>query len=394
MVSKASLLRWLQITCWTLVGTGVATLLVAAIKHTADQRCTGLSIVIEGASNHVFVDKQDIIDALNDYIDGPAEGKPLSLFNLKSLERDLEKNIWVKQVQLYFDNNRVLKIHVTEREPVARVFSTSGNSFYVDTSITQLPLSEKLSARIPVFTGFPSDKVVISRFDSSLLRDIATLSIEIQSDSFMMALTEQVDITPERNFEIIPKIGEGVIVFGDASDCEAKINKLKLFYSQVMTKSGWDYYSRLNVQYKGQVVARRKGAEDVAADSMRTLQLMQSIARSAEVMANDSVQTIQPDNEQNTVNISLIEQSLQRDELPDETAGNGLNPLPVQAIPAMRTPAPLPPVVAERRIDSVSKKPVKILPKPIKRKKKPVPVKTNLTKPEKKTGASPSRNEY
>ena len=391
MMKKTVLLRWVQVAGWVLAGAGVITLLAAAIRNTSEQRCTGLAIHIEGANNHVFVDKQDILHALNQYIDGSAEGQPLSAFNLQSLERDLAKNIWVKQVQLFFDNNRLLQIHVTEREPVARVFNVSGTSFYIDSSITQLPLSEKLSARLPVFTGFPSDKAVLAHTDSALLRDIATLSRAIQNDSFMMALVEQIDITPERNFEIVPKVGEGVIGWGDASDSEAKISKLKLFYSQIMTRCGWNYYSRLNLQYKGQIVARRKGAEDIAADSLRTVQLMQSIARTAEAHASDSLQTIYPDNEQNSTHVSLIEQSLQRDEQPDGKAEGGFNPLPVKAIPLNRPAVPAG-VTAEKK-PAPSNTPVKAVSTTVKPKAKSVPVKASLSKPVKKPAAT-VQNDY
>lgn len=377
MVKKKTVLKWLMITCWTLVGAGVTTLLVAAIRQTGEQRCAGLNITIEGVNNHFFVDKQDILEALNLYIDGPAEGQPLSVFNLRSLEQDLAKNIWVKQAQLYFDNNHFLQIRVTEREPVARVFSTAGTSFYIDTSITQLPLSDKLSARLPVFTGFPSDKAVLRKQDSTLLREVAALSLAIQRDSFMMALVEQVDITPERSFELVPKLGEGIIDFGDASDIEEKMQKLKLFYREVMPKSGWDYYSRISIQYKGQVVGRRKGAEDISADSLRTLQLMQLIARTAEDLASDSLQMFRTDDEQNTTNVSLIQQSLQRDDQPEES---GAVQLPVQGIPVLPVPDPGKAATPKPAI----KKPAVTKANPPQHNTNPVPVKASLPKPKPK----------
>ena len=54
-----------------------------------------------------------------------------------------------------------------EREPVARVFTVAGSTFYIDDELTQLPLSEKFSARLPVFTNFPSDNKVLAKADSS-----------------------------------------------------------------------------------------------------------------------------------------------------------------------------------------------------------------------------------
>ena len=135
MVKTKTILKWTFTTLWVALGAGVLVLLVAAIKKEESQKCAGLNIVIKGVSNNFFVDKKDILNELNQYIDGSPAGQPLSYFNLKSLENDLQKNIWVKKSQLFFDNSRVLQIIVTEREPVARVFSSAGTTFYIDSSI-------------------------------------------------------------------------------------------------------------------------------------------------------------------------------------------------------------------------------------------------------------------
>lgn len=417
-------MKWTFTVLWCLAGAGALVLLVAAIRKEDKQTCAGVNIVIKGVSNNFFVDKNDILNELNLYIEGAPEGQPLSSFNLKSLENDLQKNIWVKKSQLFFDNNYVLQIIVTEREPAARVFSTAGTTFYIDSSIAMLPLSEKFSARLPVFTNFPSDKAVLSKRDSSLLRDIYNISSAIQKDSFIMALVDQVDITPYRTFEIVPKVGNGIIAFGDGNDIDKKFRKLKLFYEQVMPKSGWNYYTAIDVQYAGQIVAKRKGAEDKTADSLRTLQIMQMIAQTAEDLANDSLQIIMQDSEHNTTNTNLVEQSLQRDDeaesnaaaekIVDESFGGAVmtskealaNPAPAvkkeepkkevetakpakqaAAKPAVSKPVMKPavnkpaatakPVVAK----PVAAKPTTTNTKPATNTTKPVPVKATLEKP-------------
>ena len=68
------------------------------------------------------------------------------------------------------------------------------------------------------------------------------------------------------------------------------------------------------MQYKGQIVAKRKGAEDKSIDSLRTLQLMQAIAENTERLTNDSLHTIAQDNENNTTDIDIVQQSIQREE--------------------------------------------------------------------------------
>lgn len=314
MAAKRKIYRLLLTTLWVSISAGIIVLLVAAVTKERKQKCTGLDISIKGVNNNFFVDKTDILAAINEYIDGSPVGQPMSLLDLKSLEADLSRNIWIRKCQLFFDNNAVLHVNIAEREPEARIFTSSGNSFYIDSSLAMLPLSDKLSARLPVFTNFPSDKKVLTTKDSALLREVHEVAALIQQDEFLMALIDQIDINADRNFEMIPKLGNNIIAFGNAENAAAKFSKLKLFYKEVMVKSGWNKYSVVDVQYKNQVVARRKDAKEIATDSLKTIQLMQLIAENAERMANDSVQVMMQDNEHNTTNESMILQSVERED--------------------------------------------------------------------------------
>jgi hypothetical protein len=61
-------------------------------------------------------------------------------------------------------------------------------------------------------------------------------------------------------------------------------------------------------------VAKIRGKEDIKADSLQTLHIMQTTAAYSAKMAADTSQSMAPDNEKNSTQISLIMQSLQRDE--------------------------------------------------------------------------------
>ena len=298
---------------WVALGGATIFLLVAAVKTKEAKRCKGIEINIHGVSNNFFVDKKDILNSITAMEETNPVGKTIGSFNLRKMERELEKDVWIKSAELFFDNNETLQVIVQEREPIARVFTSTGTTFYIDEELAMLPLSEKFSARLPVFTNFPSDKKVLTKADSSLLRGIKTISLAIQKDSFSMAMIEQVDITAQRNFEMIPKIGNQLIVFGDATDADAKLGKLKVFYKEIMVKAGWNNYSVINVQYKNQVVAKIKGAEDIAADSLRTLQILQMLAERAQQQSEDSLLNIQQV-ERNMADSTMIQQSIQRDE--------------------------------------------------------------------------------
>ncbi len=313
-INKQKIIKTLLTTMWICIGTGMVVLLVAAIHKKDLKACRGISIHIVGVNNNFFVDKKDIIKTIADNAGDEPVGLAMKYFNIRLIEQELQKDYWVKKAELFFDNNAILNVNVIEREPQARVFAMNGATFYLDTYIMVLPISDKFSARLPVFTSFPSDIKALNKADSLLLKDIVHLSTEISKDSFSMAMIEQVDITPARTFQMIPKIGNTMIEFGDASDVKSKLERLKLFYRKVIMKAGLNYYSSVNVQFKGQLVAKRRGAEDVLADSLRAKEMMQKIAELAQQRSNDSLSMIQQDDENNSTNESLIMNSFQRED--------------------------------------------------------------------------------
>ena len=417
MANKKTILKYIFTTLWCCIGATVIVILVAAVRKEDKQKCKGMFVTINGVNNNFFVDKQDIMQAINEYIDGSPVGKPVSILNLRALENDLKKNTWVKKAQLFFDNNTKLQVIITEREPVARVFSTTGTTFYIDSSIAMLPLSDKFSARLPVFTGFPSDKMVLRKADSALLREVYKVSMAIQQDSFLMAMIDQVDITPQRTFEMMPKIGNTIIALGDGEDAAEKFAKLKMFYKEVIAKAGWNKYSMVDVQYKGQIVARIKDRKEIIADSMKTLQVMQIIAANAERMANDSLMAMIQDNDRNSTDVSIIEQSVQRDDEVSEGDKENVSILKPQGIPVTDNPLDKPapkkiePVVKDKKVVAVKaavtaiKKPVtKPVTKPAVAKpaapklvtktiteSKPKPIKPAAQKPK---AVMPAKNDY
>lgn len=294
---------------------GGIVLLLAAVKSRNTKTCKGIAIEINGVSNNFFIDKADVLDIIKNFVGADPQGRVISSFNLGEIENSLKKDVWIKNAELFFDNNEVLSVLIDEREPVARIFSITGKSFYIDSSIKVLPLSEKFSARLPVFTGYPNSPDFLSKADSNLLAEVRNLSLILQADSFLMAMIEQVDITSQRKFEMLPKIGNQLIVFGKAEDAAKKFEKLRLFYKAVITRVGWSKYSVINLEYKNQVVAKIKDAADKTSDSLRALQIMQLIAERSARLAADSIQTFLPDNnERATTDSSMILQSVQRDE--------------------------------------------------------------------------------
>jgi len=384
---KPTIKKVLVTTLWIAIAVSTVVLSVAAMKRQSGLLCKGVQVDISGVSTNFFIDEKDVKKIIVDFIGKKPEGTAVDNFNLKEIEAEIEKDVWVDNAELFFDRNSILQVNVEEREPVARVFTKAGNTFYIDSATMMLPLSDKFSARLPVFTNFPSEAKVLVPADSALLKDIKKISLAIQADSFLMAMIDQVDIMTDRNFEMTPKIGEQQIIFGDASDIDKKFAKLKLFYRQVITKTGWNHYSSINLQYRDQIVAKIKGKDDVAQDSLRTLQLMDYMAKNAAMAAADSIRIAAPGNDNNGVDASLIQQSVQRDDegIDRNTEDDATNPL---LDPTLKTPVPPSIPAATMATSKPDPKPAVVKPTVVKPAAKPV-VKPATKPGDKKPAAKP-----
>lgn len=373
MTTKKTIRKWLIICTWFAVGGTVLGLLIAAAIKKDASLCKGIDPTIYGFNKDFFIEEKDIESSIVASIGMPVKEKSIGSFDLRKLELELEKNIWIKKANLFFDNNGILHAKIQGRLPIARIFTTAGTSFYIDTALTRLPVTELKAVNVQVFTSFPGDKIVLSAADSLLLMDVRNISMALQKDSFCMAMIDQVDITQNRKFEMVPKLGNHVILFGDASDIDKKIERLKLFYSKVFAKAGMNYYAILNVQYEGQVVAKKRGAEDVSSDSLRATQLIQLIAENAARQSGDSLEIMQQDNMNNTADSSMINQSIER----DEQAGPATSE-PAETLANPAVPVTNPAVVQNNNPPARQPRPVTVNPKPP---PKPPPVRTNPPKP-------------
>lgn len=261
---------------WITAGIGTVVLLGAAMQQKNHKVCKEVKIEITGAEEHMFIDEKDVLNILN--ASGDVVGKDIATVALRQLEEELETNAWVKNAELFFDNQQVLMVSIEERQPAVRVFTSQGTSFYLDTAGVRLPLSEKITARVPVFTNFPNAKKVMSLGDSLLLKDVIKLGSFILADSFWMAQIAQVDVQPDATFEIIPVIGDHVVAIGNTDDLENKFNRLYTFYKEAWLQNGINKYEKLDVQFANQVVAVKKGMSKLKVDTAKATALANGLA--------------------------------------------------------------------------------------------------------------------
>lgn len=329
MNARTTIRKILFVTIWLCIGGGMFTLLLAAISKKNRGLCRDYRIVLNGAEKNFFIDTKDVEAMLVKATKGPIRGTAVSAFNLNELEGLLKKNEWISDAELYFDNQDVLHVSITEREPVARIFTMTGRSFYIDSTGLQMPLSDKLSARVPVFTGFP-DRMGITGRDSVLLQDVKMTANYIVRHPFWLSQVAQIDITPERKMEMIPVVGNHLVRLGDGEHIDAKFNRLMIFYQQVLSRTGFEKYKLIDVQYKGQVVVSRY-AGDPRVDSVQLRRNVEKLLSQSIEAANDTVIKAMPPLVQLEADSVLAPDPSLQDKPAIET-GKEANPVPVKSV--------------------------------------------------------------
>ncbi len=292
MNAKSTIRRVLFITVWLCIAGGMLTLLLAAISKKKKGKCSGYVITLEGDQQNMFIDKTGVEQLVMKASGGKITGAPIASINMQVLEQELENNTWIRDAELYFDNKDVLHITVNEKIPAARVFTTQGNSFYIDSLGRKMPLSDKMSARVPVFTGFPGKKILTVR-DSVLLDQVRVTANYIMNDPFWMAQVAQMDITPAKTFEMIPVVGNHTVRFGTGEDMDKKFHRLFVFYKQVMSRTGFDSYKMIDVQYKGQVVASKQDG-NARIDSIQLRKNVEKLLRQSRETQYDTTIHVRP----------------------------------------------------------------------------------------------------
>lgn len=226
---------------------------VFANSNKQNEFCRGIDIHIVNTESS-FVSTEDISNIFEN--EDIRVGETLvSAIHIKQLEEAILKNPWVKQVDIFVAADHSLKVRVLQKKAIARIQLTdsSDHAYYLDEDANPMKLSLQYIAKVPVITSAP---LHYSHNDLQVKREAVELAAYIQKDAFWDAMISQIHLNEHREFELIPTLGDQLILLGSANNLESKMKRLLLFYQQGMNTLDWTKYNELDVRFDRQVVAR------------------------------------------------------------------------------------------------------------------------------------------
>jgi cell division protein FtsQ len=249
-----SIKKWL----FAIGGLFVLFILIAftEIRH-KQKRVKAVVVHIDQVDGHSFLTRRDVMGYLTNGGADPVIGKEYTEIDFHQLEERLRQHGLVRDCQVFRDLTGDLLVSIEQPRPVARLMASGEgvrtvSGQYVSEEGRFFPVSMNYSARVPMLTGkyFAKNRSLASERNRPLLE----LLKRVHDDPFWRAQIAELSVDEQGEVTMWPQMGNHQIELGPPTDLEAKLKKLKLFYTDVLPAKGWDRYRRVSVQYRNQIV--------------------------------------------------------------------------------------------------------------------------------------------
>lgn len=234
-------------------------------KNESKAICSKVNIEIADDATSGFIDTKVIKKRLQKAGAYPI-GKPLNTVNARAIEEMLRTSPFVKTAECYKTEGGTVYISVTQRMPVIRIKADNGDDYYVDDNDCIMPRSNYTSDLI-IATGSIS-----RRYATTCL---SPLGKTIMQNDLWKNLVEQINILPDQNVEIVPRIGNHIVLLGKlpedidrkkreeaiADFFNHKMERLEKFYRYGLSEVGWNKYSYVNIEFDNQIICRKGNVE-------------------------------------------------------------------------------------------------------------------------------------
>lgn len=209
-----------------------------------ETKCKNLDIHLNGGVQ--LITEQEVNNILRDNDLHPI-GVSLDRLSIDRIEQVMEANPLVKQAVCYHTPDGKVTLDVVLRNPK---FMVNGvESYYVDDEKQILPVPLHVIAYVPVVTGR-----VTKSMSTGKLYDFVDY---IAKDKFWNAQIDQIHVRNDLKVELVPRVGDAIILLGRLNNYEDKLNRVFRLYQQAFKTMGWNRYKQLDVQYDNQIVATR-----------------------------------------------------------------------------------------------------------------------------------------
>ena len=210
--------------------------------------CEKIDVEVVNADSTSFVTPQGVLNDLKGQ-GIRVLGKRMGEIDASDIEKALRLSPYLENADCVKCQDGRLLIRVSQLVPVFRVFDGDA-SYYVNRAGKRMGANAYYHCDVPVVQGHFTRKYPATR--------LLPLIDYVEGDSLLRALVTMYHVMDTNNIIIVPNFSGHVINLGHADDFVNKFAKLKLFYSEVLPKKGWNTYDTISLKWNHQIVATRR----------------------------------------------------------------------------------------------------------------------------------------
>ncbi|MBP5386864.1 MAG: cell division protein FtsQ [Prevotella sp.] len=223
--------------------------------------CEKVRITIADKDSSGFLSALDVKKQLTDKQLYP-KGQKLSFVDLRAIESTLMENPFINTAECYKTEDGNVGIIVTQRLPLLRVKGENGEDYYLDTD-----------GNIIKNNRYTSDLIVVTgNISNWYAQEYVVPAVRwLTENELWNSQVEQINILPDKNMELVPRIGNHIVCLGrlpESADkerrvkninkfMEMKFGRLDKFYRYGLNEVGWNKYCYIDLEFDNQVICRK-----------------------------------------------------------------------------------------------------------------------------------------
>lgn len=235
------------------------------VSSSNSKPCGGVEINIVDSSDYHFVTRKQLLNLVYGN-NGKILGKPVKDISVPDIEGRINVLRELKVAEVYVTIDGIIHVYADQRNPVMRIMPDNGGDFFIDEEGIVVRKRNLYTPRLHIVGGnvnissamLNGVSVLDTSIKNSILKDIYQLVNYIDDDSFWSAQIDQIYIDSNDEIDLIPRVGTQLVHLGTAQNYEGKLRNLEAFYDKVLPEIGWNKYSSINLEFKDQIVCKRR----------------------------------------------------------------------------------------------------------------------------------------
>ena len=217
-----------------------------ASHRVVDPVCTKITIVINDSAERQYVNVPELQNMLRQ--SGLWQiGQPLSKISCQQIEQCLKDHPMIREAECHERSTGEVKISIRQRVPLMRI--DGDEHYFVDMDRTIMPIRASINTPVVVVNGRIGKQQALGEMFDFVNR--------LNADRFWREKIHAIHVTNPKMVELIDSKHQYVIIVGELTNAEERLDSLKKLYEKGFEKVGWPAYKQIDLRFDKQIVGRK-----------------------------------------------------------------------------------------------------------------------------------------